>query len=273
MTDLIRAFILGIVEGATEFVPVSSTGHLILVGHLIGFTGERAALFEIVIQLGAILAVVWQYRKALIMWTLQARRADQGGGPGARRLLVGLILAFLPAAVVGLLSHRWITAHLFSPLVVACALIAGGIAMLVIERKRPAASVHEVTTIPPRVAIGIGFAQVLSLIPGVSRSAATIMGAIALGVDRPVAAEFSFLLAIPVMFAATGLGALESASLLHQGDALIFAVGFVTAFMSALVALRLLLRFVSTHSFVGFAWYRIVLGAIMLVVLRGSIGA
>lgn len=263
MTDLIRALVLGVVEGATEFIPVSSTGHLILVGHLIGFTGTRAALFEIVIQLGAILAVVWLYRATLVRWVHQAV-VPQEGTADARRVFLSLLVAFLPAAVVGLATHRWITDHLFQPIVVAISLVLGGVAILAIERFGPVPRVDPVTNVGPRTAFGIGMAQVLSLIPGVSRAAATIMGGVALGVSRPASTEFSFLLAIPVMVAATGLAGLQSVSLLHRADVPVFAVGFVTAFATALVAIRALLRFVSHHSFVGFAWYRIALGVVFL---------
>lgn len=265
MDDVIRAAILGVVEGATEFVPVSSTGHLIIVGHLIGFTGNRAALFDIVIQLGAILAVVWNYRAVLIRWVRDAI-VRQDGTFAARRLWLDLLVAFLPAALAGLVLHRWITAHLFRPDVVAFALIGGGVVILVVERIRPTPRSESVTTIGWRTALGIGLAQVLSLIPGVSRAAATIIGGVALRVARPTATEFSFLLAIPVMFAATGLATVESVSLLSGADLIGFGVGFLTAFFSALVAIRWLLHFTARHTFVGFAWYRIFLGGLLLAI-------
>lgn len=264
MNDLLQATVLGIVEGATEFLPVSSTGHLILVGNAIGFTGERAALFEVVIQLGAILAVVWNYRTMLARLVRQAV-FPQDGTTKARRLFRDLLVAFIPAAIAGLTGHKWITARLFNPAVVASSLIAGGFVILVIERFRPAPRAQTITEIPLRVALGIGLAQILSLIPGTSRAATTIIGGVALGVSRPAATEFSFLLAIPVMFAATGLAGIESMSTLSRADLPVFAVGFVTAFCAALIAIRALLRFVSHHSFVGFAWYRIALGALILI--------
>lgn len=262
MQDIINAIILGIVEGATEFLPVSSTGHLILAGHALGFVGPRADAFEIIIQLGAILAVVWLYRS--LLW----RVAREGIAVGeSRRLMVALFVAFLPAAIVGVITHHWITAHLFIPPVVIAALIAGGVAILVIERLRPAPRIETVMQIGYRTALWIGVAQLFSLIPGVSRSGATIMGALLAGVGRPAAAEFSFLLAIPVMVAATGLELWENRQILAGSDALIFAIGFGVAFATALVVVRWLVRFVSHRTFDVFAWYRIVFGLVLLALL------
>jgi undecaprenyl-diphosphatase len=262
MHAIIAAVILGLVEGATEFLPVSSTGHLILVGHALGFVGPRADAFEIIIQLGAILAVVWLYRS--LLWRV-AR--DGIVVAESRRFIVALFVAFLPAAIVGLLTHRWITAHLFTPPVVVAALIVGGLAILAIEHWRPAPRIETVMQIGYRTALWIGIAQVCSLIPGVSRSGATIMGALLAGVGRPAAAEFSFLLAIPVMFAATGLDLWENRHLLSRSDALILAIGFAVAFASALVVVRWLIRFVSRRSFDVFAWYRIVFGLVLATLL------
>ncbi len=262
MHDIVTAIILGLVEGATEFLPVSSTGHLILAGDALGFVGPRADAFEIIIQLGAILAVVWLYRD--LLW----RTVRNGVTPGpSRQLLVALFVAFLPAAAVGLVTHHWITAHLFIPPVVIGALIAGGVAILAIERWRPAPRMETVTDIGYRAALWIGIAQLCSLIPGVSRSGATIMGALLVGVGRPAAAEFSFLLAIPVMFAATGLELWENRHLLSGSDELIFAIGFVTAFASAILVVKWLVRFVSHRTFDVFAWYRIVFGLALIVLL------
>lgn len=275
MNDILKAVILGVVEGATEFLPVSSTGHLILVGHWLGFVGERANLFEIVIQLGAILAVIWQYRAMLIRLAgdLARRQPTRGSTSGARRLFVALAIAFMPAAIVGFLTHKWITARLFNPEVVAWALVGGGILMWAIETWPRTARVLEAESIRPRTAFGIGLAQVASLVPGMSRSASTIMGALWLGVARPAAAEFSFLLAIPVMFAATGLGLFSEGTLLQAGDIPVFVVGFLTAFASALIAIRLFLRFVARHDFRGFAIYRIVFGLFLLAAVhRGWMG-
>lgn len=262
MHDIVTAIILGIVEGATEFLPVSSTGHLILAGNALGFTGPRADAFEIIIQLGAILAVVWLYREML--WRLVAGSATV---PESRRFIGSLFVAFLPAAIVGLLTHHWITAHLFVPPVVIGALVGGGLVMLGIERWRPAARIQTVLEIGWRTALWIGLAQVASLIPGVSRSGATIMGALVAGVARPAAAEFSFLLAIPVMFAATGLELWENRHLIAGSDALVLGTGFVVAFATALVVVRWLVRFVSQRSFDVFAWYRIVFGLSLALLL------
>ena len=262
MPTIIAAIILGLVEGATEFLPVSSTGHLILAGHALGFVGPRADAFEIIIQLGAILAVVWLYRS--LLWRVVR---DGLAVAESRRFVLALFVAFLPAAIVGLLTHHWIIAHLFTPAVVVAALILGGVAILAIERWRPAPRIETVMQIGYRTALWIGIAQVFSLVPGVSRSGATIMGALLAGVGRPAAAEFSFLLAIPVMFAATGLNLWENRHLLSGSDALIFAVGFVVAFASALVVVRWLIRFVSHRSFDLFAWYRIVFGLALATLL------
>ena len=263
--DIIRAIVLGLVEGATEFIPVSSTGHLILAGHAMGFVGPRADAFEIFIQLGAILAVVWQYRAFL----LRVVRESFRGGESAR-FIVALLIAFLPAAVIGLFTHHWITEHLFTPSVVIVALIVGGIAILAIERWRPQPRFESVLQIGFATALGIGLAQVFALIPGVSRSGATIMGALLLGVARPAAAEFSFLLAIPVMFGATLLGVAGNRDILSAADIPVFATGFIVSFVSALVVVRWLIRFVSHRSFDAFAWYRIGFGLVLLALLASG---
>jgi undecaprenyl-diphosphatase len=258
--DLLKAAILGLVEGATEFIPVSSTGHLIVVGGWLNFVGERAKTFEIFIQLGAILAIVWLYRARLGHAVLAARRE-----PKSRRFLMNLVIAFLPAAVVGLLTHDWIKARLLNLTVVAIAFIVGGLLILLIERFAPAPKIHQVNEMPPRTALGIGLAQVLSLIPGTSRSGATIMGGYALGLSRTAATEFSFFLAIPVMLAATLYDLLKSWSILTRSDIPMFAVGFIVSFVSAVVVVRAIVSFVSSHSFTVFAWYRIVVGALLLL--------
>jgi undecaprenyl-diphosphatase len=257
---LVKAVVLGLVEGATEFIPVSSTGHLIVVSDWLGFLGERAKTFDIFIQLGAILAIVWLYRARLGRTIVAARHE-----PLSRRFLWNLFIAFLPAAVVGFLAHSWIKARLFNPVVVAVALVVGGILILLIERWAPAPRVSDVTEVPPRTAWGIGLAQVLSLIPGTSRSGATIMGGYALGLSRTAATEFSFFLAIPVMLAATAYDLLKSWSTLVPADAPVFAVGFIVSFVSALVVVRAFLSYVSHHSFRAFAWYRIAFGIVVLL--------
>ena len=260
---LVTAALLGIVEGVTEFIPVSSTGHLIIVGHWLGETGESAKTFEIFIQLGAILAIVWLYRTRLLTAAGEAWR----GGPG-RRLLVNLLLGFVPVAVVGLLTHHWIKDRLFNPTVVAAALVVGGVIILLIERWHPRTKVGAVSDVLPPLALGVGVAQILSLVPGTSRSGATIMGGYALGLSRLAATEFSFFLSIPVMFAATLFDLRSSWQTLAAADALPFAVGFVTAFVSALIVVKLFVGFVSRNSFTVFAWYRIVFGVFLLMLLR-----
>ena len=257
---LLKAAILGLVEGATEFIPVSSTGHLIVVSNWLGLVDERAKTFNIFIQLGAILAIVWLYRTRLARSVTEARRDSAG-----RRLIINLMVAFLPSAIVGFLAHDWIKSRLFNPAVVAVALIVGGILILLIERWGPRSVVDDVNQVPTRSAFGVGLAQVLSLIPGTSRSGATIMGGYALGLSRTAATEFSFFLAIPVMFAATGYDLLKSWALLAAPDLPMFAVGFVVSFVSALIVVRLFVSYVSKHSFRAFAWYRIVLGVIVWV--------
>ncbi|MGZ8399434.1 MAG: undecaprenyl-diphosphate phosphatase [Gemmatimonadales bacterium] len=257
---LLKGAILGLVEGATEFIPVSSTGHLIVVSDWLGLVDERAKTFDIFIQLGAILAIVWLYRARL--WrTVAAARQD----PTSRRFVVNLIIAFLPAAIVGFLFHSWIKERLFNPTVVAIALVVGGVLILLIERLAPAPRVRDVSEVPPRTALGIGLAQVLSLIPGVSRSGATIMGGYSLGLSRTAATEFSFFLAIPVMFAATLYDLLKSWSVLAVSDIPLFTVGFIVSFGSALVVVKAFLSYVAGHSFSVFAWYRIGVGAILLL--------
>jgi undecaprenyl-diphosphatase len=258
-----KAALLGLVEGITEFIPVSSTGHLIVVSRWLGEVDERAKTFDIFIQLGAILAIVWLYRARLTHAVLAAGRER-----ASRRFLANLIIAFLPAALVGFVAHDWIKAHLFNTGVVAGALIVGGLAILLIERWCPPTRIEEVGAVPPSTALGVGLAQVLSLIPGTSRSGATIMGGYALGLSRTAATEFSFFLSIPIMFAATLYDLHKSWAALTAADAPAFAVGFVVAFASAVVVVKAFLAYVSRHTFGAFAWYRIVLGVLLLVLLR-----
>jgi undecaprenyl-diphosphatase len=260
---LLKAALLGLIEGVTEFIPVSSTGHLILASHWLGETGEAAKTFDIFIQLGAILAIVWLYRERLVHALLAARSE-----PASGRFLLNLLIAFLPAALVGFLAHDWIKARLFTPTVVAAALVGGGLLILLIERLHPRQRVAEVGEVRPPTALGIGLAQVLSLVPGTSRSGATIMGGYALGLSRRAATEFSFFLSIPVMVAATGYDLLKSRDALTMADAPAFAVGFIVAFVSALIVVKAFLGYVSRHSFAAFAWYRIALGLILLLLLR-----
>jgi undecaprenyl-diphosphatase len=257
---LLKAAILGLVEGATEFIPVSSTGHLIVVSDWLGLVDERAKTFDIFIQLGAILAIVWLYRVRLTRILLGAGRDSR-----SRRFISNLLIAFLPAAVAGFVAHDWIKAHLFEPTVVAIALVVGGVLILLIERWVPAPRILDANDVPPRTAFGIGLAQVLSLIPGTSRSGATIMGGYGLGLSRVAATQFSFFLAIPVMLAATMYDLLKSWSVLVPADAPVFAVGFIVSFLTAVIVVRAFLAYVSGHSFSAFAWYRILVGAALLM--------
>lgn len=256
---LLKGLFLGIVEGITEFLPVSSTGHLILAGDLIGFADEKAKVFEIVIQLGAILSIVWLYREKImsVVKGIPGRAED-------RSLAINIFIAFLPAAFVGLLTHKAITHYLFNPITVAGALIAGGIAILVIERMDHRSHVTEVGGITLKQALGTGVAQCFALFPGVSRSGATIMGGLIAGFDRKVAVEFSFFLAIPTMFAATFYDLLKNWYALSSADIPLFIVGFITAFLSALVVVKAFIGFVSKHDFTAFAYYRIVFGVLVL---------
>ena len=255
----LKAAVLGLVEGATEFIPVSSTGHLILVGNWLAFEGDTATTFEIFIQLGAILAVLWLFR-AKVFGTLGRARHD----PVARRLVVNLMIGFVPAAALGFLIHDFITENLFTPRVVALTMVVGGIAILCVERWHRPTDTETVDDMSYGRALGIGLAQCLSLIPGVSRSGATIMGALALGTSRIAATEFSFFLSIPVMFAASGYDLLKNRDALAITDLPVFAIGFGISFLTAVVVVKMFLGFVSKHSFVPFAWYRIVFGVVLL---------
>jgi undecaprenyl-diphosphatase len=257
-----KAAVLGLVEGATEFIPVSSTGHLILVSHWLDLQDERAKTFDIFIQLGAILAIVWLYR-ARLWQVVRSASTDTR----SRRFLGNLLIAFLPAAVVGFLAHGWIKEQLFRPLVVAVALVLGGIIILLIEHWSPRSTISDVDGVRPPTALGIGLAQVLSLIPGTSRSGATILGGYALGLTRLAATEFSFFLAVPVMLAATLFDLLKSWSTLGPADIPMFLVGFVVSFVSAVIVVRGFLKYVSTHSFRAFAWYRIGFGILVLLIM------
>jgi undecaprenyl-diphosphatase len=258
---LLSALLMGVVEGLTEFLPISSTGHLILLGELIGFRGPPGKVFEIAIQLGAVLAVVVTY------WGDLWRIAGGMWRPGTveRFTAVNLLLAFLPALVIGAALHGPITRLLFNPWVVAVALVLGGIAIILIERMRPAATIESVPEIGPVAAVIIGFGQVLAMIPGTSRSGATIITALLLGVERRVAAEFSFLLAIPTMLAATVFSLWKARDELDLSGLGQIGVGFIAAFVVALVVVRVVLASISRIGFAPFGWYRIVLGAVILI--------
>ena len=257
---LIQSVILGLVEGLTEFLPISSTGHLIITGDLLNYTGEQAKTFGICIQLGAILAVCWHYRQRLtgVVTGLSTQES-------ARRFVFNLIVGVMPAAFFGLLLHKLIKAYLFTPVVVAVALIVGGLIIFLVERKVREPRINDVDEMVWSDALKLGFAQVLALIPGTSRSGATIIGGLLCGLSRQAATEFSFFLAIPTMFLATGYDVYKSWENLAQQDLAFFLVGFVTAFFSALIAIKGLIRYVAHHDFRAFAWYRVIFGAIALV--------
>ncbi len=259
----IKALVMGIVEGLTEFLPISSTGHLILAGSLLDFTGDKVKVFEIVIQAGAMMAVVWEYRVrigsvATGMFT-DAR---------ARRFILNLLIAFLPAAILGLIFGGLIKKALFAPVPVALAFILGGFVILWAERRhrdRPQVRVESVDDMTPMDALKIGLAQAFALIPGTSRSGATIIGGLLFGLSRRAATEFSFFLAIPTLLGATVYSLWKDRALLSMADLPVFGVGTVAAFVSAFVCVRWLLRYISTHDFSVFAWYRIAFGILVLL--------
>ncbi len=263
ITDPFTVILLGIVEGLTEFLPVSSTGHLILASELLGYDAQQWAMFNVVIQLGAILAVVvlyWRTFWAVAIGLLQ-------GNAVSWRFLRNLVLAFIPAAVIGLMLHDQIELMLGSPMTVAVALIVGGIAILVLERLITSATIVGIADIPVARVIGIGFIQCISMIPGVSRSGATIMGALALGVERRTAAEFSFFLAIPTMLGATTLELVKKRDVLFSGGVNWgdIGLGFVVAFLVAVLVIKWFVGIVSKHGFAPFAWYRIIAGSAAVI--------
>lgn len=257
---LLKALILGVVEGLTEFLPVSSTGHLILVGDLLGFNDARGKLFEIVIQSGAILAVCWEYRQRLarVACTLMLE-------PISRRFAANLIIAFMPLALLGLFFHRPIKEFLFNPVVVAAAFIVGGLIILWAERRDHRVLIETVDDLTPLDALKLGLIQALALIPGTSRSGATIIGGLFLGLSRRAATEFSFFLAIPTLILASLYQLYKERALLSMDDLGMWITGFVAAFISAFIAVRALLRYISTHDFTVFAWYRIAFGLVVIL--------
>ena len=260
---LIKAAIMGVVEGLTEFLPISSTGHLILAGALLGFDDEKAKVFDIAIQTGAIFAVIlvyWQkIRDTLI--TLPTSRA-------AQRFVLNVVIGFVPAVLLGLLFGKAIKEHLFTPAVVAITFIVGGFIILWAERRQAAGGtavrVHSVDDMTPLDAIKVGLAQCLAMVPGTSRSGATIIGGMLLGLSRKAATDFSFFLAIPTLIGAGAYSLYKERALLSMADVPMFAVGLAFSFISAWLCVRWLLKFISTHSFVGFAYYRIVFGVVVL---------
>jgi undecaprenyl-diphosphatase len=273
---LLKAAVMGVVEGLTEFLPVSSTGHLILAGSLLGFTDEKSKVFDIAIQTGAILAVVMVYAQRL-----KSVASGLAREPASRRFVWNVLIAFLPAVVLGLLFGKAIKAHLFTPAVVASAFIVGGLIILWAERRHSAllastqsgeggggagaGLVATVDDLTPAMALKVGLVQCLAMIPGTSRSGATIIGGMFLGLSRQCATDFSFFLAIPTLIGAGGYSLYKSRDLLSWADAPMFGVGLLFSFLSAWLCVRWLLRYVATHNFVPFAWYRIAFGLVVLL--------
>ncbi|NOU41893.1 MAG: undecaprenyl-diphosphate phosphatase [Methylotenera sp.] len=258
---LLKAAILGIVEGATEFLPISSTGHLILAGDLLNFMDhEKRNVFDIAIQLGAILAVVWEYRTRFV-----STFAGIGRDPVANRLIINLAIAFLPLAILGLTFGDKIKAYLFKPVPVATAFIVGAFIILWAEKRNHTVTIETVDDIRPIDALKLGFAQAVALIPGMSRSGSTIIGGLFFGLSRKAAAEFSFFLAVPTLGIASIYSMYKDRALLSIDDIGIWVTGFIFAFISAMIAVRALIRYVSHHDFTIFAWYRIAFGVIVLI--------
>ncbi len=263
ITLAIKVIIMGIVEGLTEFLPISSTGHLILAGSLLNFTGEKVKVFEIVIQAGAMLAVCWEYRTRIFSVLLNFHTDML-----ARRFVLNVMVAFLPAVILGLAFGKMIKAHLFKPVPVAMAFIVGALVIWVVERRNrrhPVSRVDAVDDMSVMDAIKVGLAQCFALIPGTSRSGATIIGGMAFGLSRRAATEFSFFLAIPTLFGATIYSLYKERALLSLADLPMFGLGALAAFVSAFLCVRWLLRFISTHDFTIFIWYRIIFGVLVLV--------
>jgi undecaprenyl-diphosphatase len=258
---LLKAAILGIVEGATEFLPISSTGHLVLAGDLLNFMNhEKRGVFDIAIQLGAVLAVVWEYRTRFVNTF-----AGIGRDPVANRLIINIAIAFLPLAILGLAFGSKIKLFLFKPVPVAIAFIVGAFIILWAEKRKHTVTIETVDDIRPRDALKLGLAQAVALIPGMSRSGSTIIGGLFFGLSRKAAAEFSFFLAVPTLGIASIYSMYKDWALISMDDIGAWAMGFIFAFISAMIAVRALIRYVSHHDFTIFAWYRIVFGVIVLV--------
>ena len=254
-----QALILGVVEGLTEFLPISSTGHQIIVADLLDFGGERAMAFNIIIQLGAILAVVWEFRRKIldVVTGLPTQR-------NAQRFTLNLLIAFLPAVVLGVIFADLIHHYLFNPITVATALVVGGVIMLWAERRQHEVHAESVDEITWKDALKVGFAQCLAMIPGTSRSGSTIIGGLLFGLSRKTATEFSFFLAMPTMVGAAVYSGYKYRDLFQPADLPVFAIGFVTSFIFAMIAVKGLLKFIASHSYAAFAWYRIAFGLLIL---------
>lgn len=267
MVDLIKAIILGIVEGLTEFLPISSTGHLIVAAALLDFGARMNGTFEVFIQVGAVVAVIVYYRAELLKQVATVPKDK-----GVQRFWLGIIIAFIPAAVLGFLFLDKIKAELFNPTVVAISLIVGGIIFLIIERMGigEKATTHEITSISPRQAVIVGVSQIVALIPGVSRSGATIVGGMLSGLDRSTAAQFSFYLAIPTLGIATVYDLIKSLSELQSGDMVFLIVGAIVSGIVAWLSIRWLLGYISGHKFTAFGYYRIIAGIVILVLVAAA---
>ncbi|MBH1966237.1 MAG: undecaprenyl-diphosphate phosphatase [Comamonadaceae bacterium] len=265
---LLKAAIMGIVEGLTEFLPISSTGHLILAGSLLGFTGTKAQVFEIAIQTGAILAVIIVYWQK-IRETAVALPTSRS----AQRFVINVLIAFLPAVILGLLAGKMIKSHLFTPLVVATTFILGAFVIFWAERRpQSAARIHTVEDMSAWDALKVGLVQCLAMIPGTSRSGATIIGGMLLGLSRKAATDFSFFLAMPTLIGAGVYSLYKERAILSTADIPLFGVGLLFSFVSAWICVRWLLRYISNHSFVPFAWYRLAFGVVVLVTwLTGTV--
>jgi undecaprenyl-diphosphatase len=261
----LKILVLGVVEGFTEFLPISSTGHLIIAGQLLGFDDEKAKVFDIFIQSGAMLAIVWEYRERFVR-VLAGLASDAA----ARRFVVNLAVAFMPAAVLGLAFASAIKRHLFHAVPVAIAFIVGGLIILWVERSPRQARVTEVDEMTWKDALKVGLAQAVALIPGTSRSGATIMGGMLFGLSRRAATEFSFFLAVPTLIAAGAYDLYKHRALLDAADLAPFSIGFAVSFVSAFVCVRWLLRYIATHNFSVFAWYRIAFGIVVLATSFGG---
>jgi undecaprenyl-diphosphatase len=263
---LLKALVLGVVEGLTEFLPISSTGHLILAADLLDFNDEKGKVFEVVIQTGAMLAIVWEYR-VRFTGVLLGLTSD----PKARVFVINLLVAFLPAAILGLAFSSAIKAALFKPVPVALAFIVGGFVILWAERRTHRVRVKTVDDMTWRDALKVGVAQAVALIPGMSRSGATIIGGLLFGLSRRAATEFSFFLAVPTLICAGGYDAWKNRALFDAHDIGVFAVGMTAAFVSAFLCVRWLLKFIATHDFTVFAWYRIVFGVVVIATASSGV--
>ena len=255
----LKVFVLGVIEGLTEFLPISSTGHLIIAGQLLGFSNDKAKVFDIVIQSGAMLAIIWEYRARFARVL-----AGLPGDPAARRFAVNLVIAFMPAALLGLAFAGAIKQHLFHTVPVALAFIIGGLIILWVERSPRLVTVGEVDDMNWKDALKVGLAQSFALIPGTSRSGATIIGGMLFGLSRRAATEFSFFLAVPTLIAAGAYDFYNHRALFDAGDLGPFSAGFIVSFVFAFLCVRWLLRYIATHDFSMFAWYRIVFGVLVL---------